>query len=224
MASSGSQRRLPRVATHSPQARAARGPPFAPRAARLAGYLFALSACALLLLAAAWWQGLTSANARHLAQSWLASTRASISRCANGLSVATDQLWAHRPTRATLRAADAAQRGVPIISADAAGLFRIAFGSVVLACVMLEPMEPSHLNGYDVGGAQGVYGTFIGWLRASPPQCSRSVRGCWRSAACSLPASRRASAIWFRPCLRHVGLRARAGPIAPRRVGDHDLR
>ena len=26
----------------------------------------------------------------------------------------------------------------------------------------------------------------------------------------------------FRPCLRHVGLRARAGPIAPRRVGDHD--
>jgi len=160
-------------------------PPMAPRAARLAGYLFAVAACAFLLLAAAWWKGLTSATARRLVQSGLASARASIRRCANALSAATNQLWAQRPTRATLRAAaGAAQRGVPIISADAAGLFRIAFGSVVLACVMLEPMEPAHLNGYDVGGAQGVYGTFIGWL-AREPAAVQSL-GSWLLAFGSL--------------------------------------
>ena len=102
-------------------------------------------------------------------QGWRARARAAIVRCAHALAAAANLLWAHRPTRATVRAvAGAAQRGVPIISADAAGLFRIAFGSAVLACVVLEPMEPSHINAYDVGSAQGVYGRFVGWLAREP--------------------------------------------------------
>jgi len=160
-------------------------PPVASRVAKLAGYLFAVSGCALLLLAGARWKGLTSATALNLVQGWLASTRGLISRCANALSAAGNWLRAHRPTRATVRiAADAAQRGVPILSADAAGLFRIAFGSLVLAVVMREPMEPSHLNGYDVGGAQGLYGAFVGWL-AREPAAVQSL-GSWLLAFGSL--------------------------------------
>jgi len=172
-ATDGIERDTSALAARGPLTARRRGwlaaPPMVPRAAKLAGYFFAVSAGALLLLAGAWWKGLTSATALRLVQKWLASTRASIGRCADALAAATKWLWAHRPTRAAVRiAADAAQRGVPIISADAAGLFRIAFGSVVLACVMLEPMAPSHINEYDVGGAQGVYGTFIGWLAREP--------------------------------------------------------
>ena len=160
-------------------------PPIAPRAARLAGYLFAVAACAFLLLAAAWWKGLTSPTARRLVQSGSrararrlagARMRSRRRRTSSGHSGQPAPPCAPRP---------APRNGAcPIISADAAGLFRIAFGSVVLACVMLEPMEPSHLNGYDVGGAQGVYGTFIGWL-AREPAAVQSL-GSWLLAFGSL--------------------------------------
>jgi hypothetical protein len=60
------------------------------------------------------------------------------------------------------------QRGVPSASAEAAGLFRIVFGTAVLAFVATEPAKPELLQSYEAGAAQGAYGAMVGWLGAYP--------------------------------------------------------
>lgn len=60
------------------------------------------------------------------------------------------------------------QRGVPVASAEAAGLFRIVFGLAVLLFVSTEPVNPALLASYDAAVAQGPYGAAVRWLGAHP--------------------------------------------------------
>ena len=60
------------------------------------------------------------------------------------------------------------QRGVPSASAEAAGLFRIVFGTAVLAFVATEPANPELLQSYEASAAQGAYGAIVHWLGAYP--------------------------------------------------------
>jgi hypothetical protein len=60
------------------------------------------------------------------------------------------------------------QRGVPSASAEAAGLFRIVFGTAVLAFVATEPVNPELLQSYEASAAQGSYGAMLHWLGAYP--------------------------------------------------------
>ena len=195
MASSGTHRRLPRAA-HSPPAGADGSRPrrWPPR--REAGRLSLRSVCVCAPAPrGAWWKGLTSATALRLARGWLASTRASISRCAGALSAAMNWLWAHRPTRATVRtAADAGEPGVPITRRTPRACFasRSAASSSPALCWSRWSPRTSTATTSAAPRASTMARSSDGW-RASPPRCSRSVRGSWRSAACSSPASRPAS-------------------------------
>ena len=65
-------------------------------------------------------------------------------------------------------ARDWVQRGVPTASAEAAGLFRIVFGTAVLVFLATEPANPALLQSYEVRAADGVYGTIVRWLGAYP--------------------------------------------------------
>lgn len=60
------------------------------------------------------------------------------------------------------------QRGVPAASAHAAGLFRIVFGTSVLALVVAERIDPAVLQSYEANAAEGVYGMVLRWLGAHP--------------------------------------------------------
>lgn len=60
------------------------------------------------------------------------------------------------------------QRGVPVASAEAAGLFRIVFGTAVLAYVMANPVHPQLLEAYELAAAEGPYGAVVRWLSAHP--------------------------------------------------------
>lgn len=60
------------------------------------------------------------------------------------------------------------QRGVPVASADAAGLFRIVFGSAVVAYIMSEPVSSVLLTPYELPRAAGLYGSLMRWLAAHP--------------------------------------------------------
>ena len=60
------------------------------------------------------------------------------------------------------------QCGVPMASAEAAGLFRMVFGTAVLVYVATEPANPALLQSYEVSAAQGVYGAVVQWLSAYP--------------------------------------------------------
>jgi len=60
------------------------------------------------------------------------------------------------------------ERGVPAASAEAAGLFRIAFGTAVLAFVATEPVSLELLRSYEATAAQGVDGALARYLSAHP--------------------------------------------------------
>ena len=60
------------------------------------------------------------------------------------------------------------QRGVPAASAEAAGLFRIVFGTAVVVLVATEPVSPALLQSYEASAAQGGYGAVVHWLGAYP--------------------------------------------------------
>ena len=60
------------------------------------------------------------------------------------------------------------QRGVPAASAEAAGKFRIVFGTAVLAYIATEPANPALLGSYEASVAEGLYGTVVRWLGAHP--------------------------------------------------------
>lgn len=140
--------------------------PIVSRVAKLTGYLAAVAACVLVLLGGALSKRINLAQALRRARGRLESMLVAGRRSASALGAAA---WRHRPTPALVRAAVAAvQRGVPLISAEAAGLFRILFGSLVLASVVLEPVAFGHINSYDVGGAHGLYGMLVGWLARAP--------------------------------------------------------
>ena len=66
------------------------------------------------------------------------------------------------------RLRDWMQRGVPTATAEAAGLFRIVFGTAVVVYVATEPTNPALLRSYDATAAQGVYGGVVDWLAAYP--------------------------------------------------------
>ena len=60
------------------------------------------------------------------------------------------------------------QRGVPVASAEAAGLFRIVFGTAVLAYIAAEPANPALLGSYEASAAEGLYGAIVHGLGAYP--------------------------------------------------------
>lgn len=60
------------------------------------------------------------------------------------------------------------QRGVPVASAQAAGLFRIVFGTAVLAYVVTNPVYPQLLQASELATAEGPYGAVVRWLSAHP--------------------------------------------------------
>jgi hypothetical protein len=67
-----------------------------------------------------------------------------------------------------LRIREWMQRGVPTASAEAAGLFRIVFGTGVLVVVVTEPANIALLESYEASATQGVYGAIVHWLGAHP--------------------------------------------------------
>jgi len=143
--------------------------PLVSRVAKGMAYLSGLAVCVLLLLAAAWRQGLTTAHVHAAVRRALERAGASFARVSAACKNIHSTILRHRPTLATARAALAtAQRGVPVISAESAGLFRIVFGVAVLACAGLDPMSPEKINPYDLGGAHGIYGAFVTWLSREP--------------------------------------------------------
>jgi hypothetical protein len=60
------------------------------------------------------------------------------------------------------------QRGVPDASAEAAGLFRIVFGTCVVLFVATDRVYPEMLQQADLGSAEGPYGAIVRWLNAHP--------------------------------------------------------
>ena len=75
--------------------------------------------------------------------------------------------------RATLTAAPAwvargIERGVPMVSAETVGVFRIVFGTAVLWFALTHPVYPALLGPYEVASAEGPYGTVVRWLSDRP--------------------------------------------------------
>ena len=65
------------------------------------------------------------------------------------------------------------ERGVPVATAEAAGLFRIVFGSCVVAYVLREGVDATLLQSSAVDAAGGVYGAVVHWLAAHPALIGR---------------------------------------------------
>lgn len=143
--------------------------PVVSRLAKAAAYLFGVTAGVLLLLSVAVRHGLTSTHVRAAVGQARDGGGASFARMLAALGHFTSRLPGHRVVLARIGAVlTAAQRGVPVMSAEAAGLFRIVFGAAVLACAAFDPVSPERLNSYDLGGAQGLYGAFVTWLSREP--------------------------------------------------------
>jgi hypothetical protein len=60
------------------------------------------------------------------------------------------------------------ERGVPVASPQAAGLFRIVFGGLVLIYLACNPVYPALLEPYEIGRAAGAYGGLMRWLAEHP--------------------------------------------------------
>jgi hypothetical protein len=65
------------------------------------------------------------------------------------------------------------ERGVPVATAEAAGLFRLVFGSCAVAYVWHEGVDANQLQSSAVASAQGLYGAVVGWLAAHPAVVAR---------------------------------------------------
>jgi hypothetical protein len=58
----------------------------------------------------------------------------------------------------------AIQRGIPVASAEAAGAFRICFGTLVVLLVAANPVDRFDVSPPAVASAQGAYATVVSWL------------------------------------------------------------
>jgi len=56
------------------------------------------------------------------------------------------------------------QRGIPAASAEAAGAFRMCFGTLVVLLVAANPVDRFDISAAAVRGAEGVYATVVSWL------------------------------------------------------------
>ena len=119
--------------------------PFVVRLLKLIGYAAAAAAGALLLLGAAGSRGWSLRDVlRTVPNAWPHDARA----------------W-----RALAAAASGVLgRGIPVASAEAAGLFRIVFGCLVLVYLVRNPVYPALLEPYELGRAAGAYGGLVRWL------------------------------------------------------------
>ena len=165
----GIDRQLFRMAKNGPLT-ARRGglitsaPPLAARIVKLIAYVLVGTGGVLLLLAAIW-------------RRW-------------PVRAALEAAWAGWPRDArSLGAAAAAisrlvERGIPVASAEAAGIFRIAFGGLVLGYLLRNPVYPELLEPYELGRAAGPYRPSDAMARGKD-RCGRVARhradGCWRS-------------------------------------------
>lgn len=68
------------------------------------------------------------------------------------------------PRAAIAAAVSAIQRGIPVASAEAAGAFRICFGTLVVLLVAANPVDRFDVSPSAVAGAQGIYATVVSWL------------------------------------------------------------
>ncbi len=105
----------------------------------------AAAACGLLLLAAATLRGWSLRDLlRILNDGWPRDARAMRS-----LAPAASSLLG---------------RGIPVASAEAAGVFRIVFWCLVVAYLVKNPVYPALLEPYELGRAAGAYGGLMRWL------------------------------------------------------------
>jgi hypothetical protein len=119
-------------------------PPTAARAAKLAAYCLLLAGIIVLFRAGV-------SHARIVPADTMATGRRLMVEAASPRGIAT---WLGR--------------GVRVASPEAAGLFRITFGALVLAYVWSEPVYPALLGRYEVGAATGVYGAIVRSLAEHP--------------------------------------------------------
>jgi hypothetical protein len=122
-------------------------PRFLSRAYKLAVYVFAAAGAALLMRACAGWRGWTLQQAVERARAAWPRDR--------------------RSRRAAITWAFAVlERGVPVASAEAAGLFRAVFIALVLIYALRSPVHPELLTAYELHAATGPYGVLMRWLAA----------------------------------------------------------
>jgi hypothetical protein len=70
------------------------------------------------------------------------------------------------PRAAVSTVASAIQRGIPVASAEAAGAFRICFGTLVVLLVTANPVDRFDVSPPAVASAAGVYAIVVSWLAA----------------------------------------------------------
>jgi hypothetical protein len=120
-------------------------PRLAARALKLLVYALASIGGALLLLGGAEWRGWSPQTALRRAHAQWPRDRRSRDALAAGV-------------RSTL------ERGIPVAPAEAAGLFRIVFGSVVLVYLLRNPVYPELHTPAALESAAGPYGVVVRWL------------------------------------------------------------
>jgi hypothetical protein len=124
--------------------------PYASRGVKLLAYLLGLTGAVLMAFSAA------AASGRLRSGTWRE----------------TYTEWARDPLGWTLAAArgvmQAIERGIPEASPQAAAIFRIVFGALVLTYVMRNPVYPELLTANEVGAASGMFGSLVRWLASYP--------------------------------------------------------
>jgi hypothetical protein len=119
------------------------------RLLKLAAYLFALAG----VLALAGGLGLLDRLAPRAADAWQAAR--TNPRTAVASASRTCARWL--------------ERGVPVATPQAAGVFRLVFGTLVLGYVLANPVDAGNLRAYELGGARGLYGVVMRWLGEHAP-------------------------------------------------------
>jgi hypothetical protein len=151
LATEGIDRRMGVISASAPLTARRGGVITAPRAARAAraGGTLLLALGVALAVASA---GLTATRASRAHDWWTAYWR-SPGRFARHVAAVTPA-WL--------------ERGIPAASPEAAGIFRIAFVSCVLAAAVLEPAAQRSIPPADVVAIAGPYGTIVRWMAANP--------------------------------------------------------
>ena len=96
-----------------------------------------------------------------------------VSACLGAIMIHTGRVSGDPPTRATILAAVASvggflQRGVPIATPRAAGLFRMVFGALVLWFVRLAPASRGGMHAEQLIETHGPYGFAVRWMAHHP--------------------------------------------------------
>jgi hypothetical protein len=141
-----------------------------------------LTSGVILLIAAAF--AATGTGPRDVADRLAWSLRRAATHAADVRTRIVPALWTSFTRRRSLasiaaRAIAFAQRGVPIASAEAAGLFRIVFGAAVVTYVTADTVTSETISSYDLEAAAGFYESVMRWLDARPALVDELGRISW---------------------------------------------